>query len=156
MEIHSDEFREHFTSLSDAALLGVAREDLVDSAKLCYDEEMARRGLRNDSAAVKGAERENPELLSADREPVTIAEFSTREEADLAQALLESAGIAAYVLNERAESGVAVPVSEGTIQLLVDPDQVEQAHLVLASEISDEELAAEAEAAGDPEDFEEV
>ncbi len=37
--------REHYASLSDDALLAIHREDLVETAQRCYDDEIKQRGL---------------------------------------------------------------------------------------------------------------
>jgi lambda repressor-like predicted transcriptional regulator len=42
---HND-FGERFAELSDAGLLSINRDDLVDLARECYDSEVARRGLQ--------------------------------------------------------------------------------------------------------------
>ena len=49
MEVSLDDFRRHFEILSDDALLATNREDLVESARECYDEEVTRRGLNTPS-----------------------------------------------------------------------------------------------------------
>jgi hypothetical protein len=46
-----DEFRQRYQDLPDAALLSLPRDDLVEPARVCYDQEIARRGLQAQSAA---------------------------------------------------------------------------------------------------------
>ena len=46
MDISLEDFRRHFEILSDEALLATSREDLVETARACFDEEVVRRGLK--------------------------------------------------------------------------------------------------------------
>jgi len=45
LQVDPEYLRQHYERLSDEALLEVDREDLVDVAQKCYDEEVSRRGL---------------------------------------------------------------------------------------------------------------
>ena len=42
--------RDHYASLSDEALLAIERDDLVDLAQRCYDDEVGRRKLASRTA----------------------------------------------------------------------------------------------------------
>jgi len=143
VEISLDDFRRHFELLSDAALLETNREDLVESARGCYDEEVARRGLNSPPASdeIVAAEpaAESPELI-------VIATYNIPEEASLARGLLESAEIPYHLENEFAALGGF------QLRLLVPAPFEADALEILEAEISDEELAAQAEAAGIPEE----
>jgi hypothetical protein len=151
MDITLDDFRRHFELLSDDALLSTNREDLVDSARECYDEEVTSRGLNSSpDEEIAGEETSVAEQPESDR-LVLIATFNIPDEANLARGLLESAGIPFYLQNEY--------VALGGIELrLMVPSAVEEQALeVLGAQISDEELAAQAEAAAMAEDdFEEA
>ena len=117
-----NDFQKHFSSLSDVALLEVQRNDLVEAAKAAYDQEISRRGL--------AVETESPESeLSSGEQLVNVVEFESLEDAAHAQEQLKKNGIPAYI-------SVAVPeaFARQAIRLL-DPG------------VSDEELAALAEAA---------
>jgi len=153
MQISLDDFRRHFELLSDEALLAINREELVDTAKQCYDEEVARRGLNHSDAETGEGEIPAPEQVSNDERLVEIAQFIIPDEANLARGLLESAGIPYSMNNEYS------PLGGIDLRLLVPASYEEQALEVLQSEISDEELAAQAEAAGfidmEPEEDEE-
>ena len=46
MEIDLAQLRRQYENLTDEALLEVERDELVDSARQCYDEELAKRRLR--------------------------------------------------------------------------------------------------------------
>ncbi len=148
VEVNLDDFRRHFELLSDEALLETNREDLVESAKQCFDEEMARRGLN--AAPVEEAEEQvagRPELDPSD-ELVVIATYHIPEEASLARGLLESAEIPYHLDNEY------VALGGFEMRLRVPRRYQEEAVEILEMEISDEELAAQAEAAGMPDDEE--
>src|ERR1035438_8773685 len=43
MRIDPEDFRRHYAMLSDQALFSLNRTDLIDVARACYDEEVARR-----------------------------------------------------------------------------------------------------------------
>ena len=152
MDVSLDDFRRHFGILSDDALLATRREDLVESAQQCLDEELSRRGLltgESDSGAA-AAESAEAEPDSAGGEPVSIATYTVAEEASLARGLLRIASIPCHLANEYTGLGGF------QLELMVPAAYVEQALEVLGAEISDEELAAQAEAAGEPEsEFEE-
>lgn len=147
MQVSPDDFRRHFELLSDAALLSTNREELVEAAREVFDAEVARRGLNTPpddepagdatSAALAGHEGE---------ELVLIATYNIPDEASLARGLLESAEIPYQLQNEY------VALGGFQLRLMVPAAFEEQAIEVLQSEISDEELAAQAEAAGVMED----
>jgi hypothetical protein len=117
-----NDFQKHFSELSDVALLEIKRDDLVDAAKLAYDQEIGRRGLTVEN------ESEGAELSSGER-LVNVVEFESAEDATRAQEQLKKNGIPAYI-------AIAVPeaFARQAIRLL-DPG------------VSDEELAALAESA---------
>jgi hypothetical protein len=139
VQVSPDDFRRHFELLSDAALLETNREDLVEAARGCYDEEVARRGLNSPPA---GDETAAAEPVAEAPELVVIATYNIPEEASLARGLLESAEIPYQLDNDFA------PLGGFQLRLLVPEAFEADALEVLEAEISDEELAAQAEAAG--------
>jgi hypothetical protein len=151
MDVSLDDFRRHFGMLSDAALLATRREDLVDSAQECLAEELSRRGLTTVGVASGEIAAEQAEVEpDPSGEPVSIATYTVAEEASLARGLLRIASIPCHLANEYTGLGGF------QLELLVPAAYVEQALEVLGAEISDEELAAQAEAAGASEsEFEE-
>lgn len=150
MQVSPDDFRRHFELLSDAALLETNREDLVETARGCYDEEVARRGLNSPPDDETAAEPVTHQA-SPGEELVAIATYNIPEEASLARGLLESAEIPYHLENEFAALGGF------QLRLLVPAAFEAEALEILEAEISDEELAAQAEAAGiAEEDSEEV
>ena len=50
MKMSAEDLRRQYADLSDEALLDVDRQDLVELARTCYDEELARRHLKATSA----------------------------------------------------------------------------------------------------------
>ena len=55
MKVSAEDFRRQYAGLSDEALLDVDRRDLVEVARTCYDEELARRQLKAPSPAAAAA-----------------------------------------------------------------------------------------------------
>ena len=136
MDIDPREFARQYDQLSDNALLAIDRDELTDIARSYYDAEVGRRGLTPDRA-------EETEDGSGE-ELVDVATYVNFEEANLAKALLRSAEIPAYLENEVSTHWTG----NGGLRLMVPPSFREQAEEVLnAGPISDEELAAQAEAA---------
>jgi len=134
VEVTREDFRRHFELLSDAALLATNRGDLVDVAKLCYDEEISRRGL-------DAANAPNPGELSDGQRLVRIAKFHSRSEFLSARALLKSALIPSKQGNRIGRR------IELQLPLLVPAAFAEEALELLRSRISAEELDGLAEAA---------
>jgi hypothetical protein len=150
MKVDADDFRRVYDSLNDEALLAVKRDELVEVAQQCYDVEVARRGLaaHDNAAAVPApgsAEAASPEL-------VEVATFTDVDDARLARDLLQSAEIPSYLATDAKLPGnMSAPVG---FRLSVAPSLLEQAREILDAQISDEELAAQAEAAGEIEPVE--
>ena len=143
MDIDPAGFRRHFAELSDEALLAIEREDLVDAAKACFDEELSSRGL---AAAPTDPVAEHPEAIP--EELVPIAKFVSPDEATYFVVLLRHEGIPAQLTSEHAiEFRHLWNPALGGIQLLVPAPLAEEAGAILDASVSEEELAAQAEAA---------
>ncbi|HEY3826299.1 MAG TPA: DUF2007 domain-containing protein [Bryobacteraceae bacterium] len=142
MEIRLDDFRRHYELLSDEALLDVNRTDLVEAARTCYDEEVTRRGLNAPAVEEAVEEQAVTHQTAPGDELVLIAAYSVYDEANLARGLLESAEIPYQLQNEYLALGGI------ELRLVVPAAYEEEALQILDSEISEEELAAQAEAAG--------
>jgi hypothetical protein len=147
VEVSQADFRQHYELLSDEALLEINAEDLVDVARQCFEEEIANRGL-NAAAAADVPEEAAAESLAGEEEPgeVLIATFTNGDELNLARGLLQIAGIPSRVENPLAVMGGM------ELRVFVPVAFEEHALEVLAAEISEEELAAQAEAAGEQEE----
>jgi hypothetical protein len=142
MKLDPAELRRQYESLSDEALLAMNRADLVDVARQVYDEEVESRGLGS-SAEAETESGKLPENESGE-EMVEAAVYDSRSEARLAKSFLRSAEIPCELENEFA-------LDDSPLRLLVPPSLLDQALEVLSAEISEEELAAQAEAAGEQE-----
>lgn len=140
MDTSAEDFRRHFSSLSDAALLETNREDLAETAKLCFDEEVASRGLDREPEPNESAE----EPIDAGQQLVSIAKFNQQDEANFARNLLETNGIPSSFASAPGSGEICC------LDLMVAPEFAEDARLVLETPISDEELAAQAEAEDEP------
>jgi len=152
VEVRREDFRRHFEILSDDALLATDREDLVEIARECFDAEVSRRGLDGGESEDEGdaAEDGHGQPSNDVEELVLVATFGFPEEANMARGLLQSASIPSQIKNELAAIGGF------EASLMVPASFEEQALEILESQISDEELAAQAEAAALLEDeFEE-
>jgi hypothetical protein len=142
MKLDPVELHKQYESLSDDALLAMNREDLVDLARQIYDEEVESRGLGS-PASVDAESSKLPENESGE-EMVEAAVYDSRSEARLAKSFLLSAEIPCELENELA-------LDDAPLRLLVPASLLDQALDVLSAEISEEELAAQAEAAGEQE-----
>jgi hypothetical protein len=149
LNVDAEDFRRHYSVLSDAALLDLDPDELVEVARQCYEVELAQRGLRRP----KKATAESP----PEAELVPVGEYTLFQEAELARMILESADIPCRLDNTYDPYGqkVLADPAFGRIWLLVPANLVEEARECLASSvpapISDEELARQAEAAADAE-----
>lgn len=138
MDIDPEEIRRGYAEMSDEGILSLDREDLTDLARKYYDHELERRGLQPEPEK----QPETPQPNSTD-ELVAVETYLSLEDAEIGRGLLQSAGITAYLDNE-----VSVGITgAGGLRLMVPASVAEQALEILESPISDEELAAQAEAA---------
>jgi hypothetical protein len=154
MKVDAEDFRRVYESMNDDALLAVKREELVPVAQQCYDIEVARRGLAGEE--VEEAEAVAPEAAGESEEMVELATFTDVDDARMARELLKSAEIPCYLQNDDPLAGNWIGgAGQGAFRLSVPPEWLEQAREILETEISDEELAAQAEAAAELEELEE-
>lgn len=145
MDISTEGFREHFELLSDQTLLGTKRDDLVGAAQAVFDEEVLKRGLQHGLPEEPVAAVAEVAVPHEDAEPetealVSVGSYTIVDEARLAQGLLRGAEIPCGLVNEKS--------ALGALHLMVPESHLEAALEVLGGEISEEELAAQAEAAG--------
>jgi hypothetical protein len=145
MKADPEDFRRLYSSLNDEALLALNREDLVPIAQQCYDVEVNARGLGEPAEEVEETAAATPGAPGPDL--VEVAAFQDPSEASLARSLLRSAEIPCVLSSDLplVSSGFAVLAD---IKLYVPAEFVEAANEILDHEMSDEELAAQAEAAG--------
>jgi hypothetical protein len=141
---HTEDHRRAYARMSDGGLREIKRQDLGDLARKCYDQEVARRALNVTPAAQPSA---------PDQDLVSVGSFVFPDDAKLARALLESASIPTFLENEHtlAANWMLTNVIGG-LHLLVPAAVADEAREILRSRVSDQDLAAQAEAAKKPED----
>jgi hypothetical protein len=148
MDVKIEEYRRNFDRLTDEALLEIKRGDLVEAARECLDQELVARGLNTPSEEEQPGGTDNSHQAE---EMVLLDTFMTASEAELAEALLKANGIHCQLGDTMAAAGLPTYAAEG-LPLFVPARHREQAELILTADISDEELAAQAEAAGQVEE----
>lgn len=153
MQVDPEEFRRRFDELSDDALLAVNPDELVDVAQDLYYAELERRGLIQDAEESEVPEGEPTPGTPDEGELVLAAEFGSAQEATFGRSLLKSANIPVYAKPDF--SGILAATEEDT-KIFVPSSYLEQAKELLATPLSDEELAAQAEAAGEKSESEEA
>jgi hypothetical protein len=139
LEIDPEELRRGYAEMSDEGILAIDRKDLTDLARRYYDHEVARRDLHPEAA--------QPEVTpepNSKEELVLVETYLSIEEADLARTLLQSADIPTYLENELSMGMTGA----GGLRLMVPASFAKQAEEILETPVSDEDLAAQAEAAG--------
>jgi hypothetical protein len=143
LDITTEDFRRHFDLLSDEALLDTKRDDLTAVAQQCLDEELAKRGLQAAGEEVPSEDEPAADEPSPEEEElVVVATYDDADEADGAKALLDEAKIPSRLVKDAADM-------DGTqLELLVPAADLFKALDALGLHLSDEELAAQAEAAG--------
>ena len=129
MKVTAEDFRHQYADLSDEALLDIDCQELVELARKCYDEELARRKLK--AAAPAPVQAQAPEPHTDPEEFVVAETYAYHEEARLARELLRTAGIPAHL-------------DAGGLALLVPASTREDARAVLDSQLSDDTLAVAA------------
>ena len=134
MHGNTEEFKRKFRELTDDALLEVDRGDLIESARQCYDEELASRSLTPPQP--EPAEPAAPSGPVDELVPVGV--FLYAQDANIAQSVLESAEIPCFQPDRRTldvDPALAVPL--GGRRLLVPASRVEQARELLAPMITE-------------------
>jgi hypothetical protein len=156
VDVTAQDFRRHFEALSDEALLAVDPSELVKSARACYDEEIGRRGLTSSTSPTESetssAAADDTSPKTPEEELVCVADFDYMDEAEIAQGLLQSASIPATLLSEQGLSMMSISGAANGVRLMVPSAMADQALAILVTPLSDEELAAQAEAAGEAAD----
>jgi hypothetical protein len=142
MDITAEDFRRHFDLLSDEALLDTNRDELIELAQQCYDEEVEKRGLNAAPEEAVGEEAVAEEPSPEEEDLVVVATYDDAEEAGSAKTVLDEAKIPARLVEAPGD------VEGVQMELLVGSADLFQALDALGLHLSDEELAAQAEAAG--------
>ena len=150
MQIDPEDFKRHYALLSDDALLEIDRDELVDAARLYYDAELADRklALPETEESAPTDQGGNPALGQTEDGPQLVGTFLSLEDANLARGLLLSADIPCALENEY----LAQRSGNGTLRLMVPASAYDRACEILESEISEEDLIAQAEAEASKDD----
>lgn len=142
MQIDPEDFRRHYALLSDDALLELNPDELVDAARPYYEAELADRNLApNDNVSDVPRTTAETEDHAEDGSQL-VATFLSLEEANFARGLLQSADIDSALENEYG----AQWAGNGALHLMVPTSAYDRACEILESEISEEDLIAQAEA----------
>jgi hypothetical protein len=152
MKANADDFRRLYSNLNDEALLAINRDDLVPVAQECLDAELAERGLTVDAEEEETAALPAPQQVLGE-DVVELAVFQNPGDAGMARSLLRSAEIPCALSTDFLMPGSVLQVAPDVI-LYVPAEFVEAANEILDSEISEEDLAAQAAAAGELEELE--
>ena len=144
MQIDPEDFKRHYALLSDDALLEINRGELVDAARSYYDAELAQRKLAPPQAEENLSSPDRGDDASAQPEggPQLVATFLSLEEANFARGLLQSADIPCSFENNQAAAWSGI----GELRLIVPASAYDRACEILETEISEEDLIAQAEA----------
>jgi hypothetical protein len=144
VQIDPEDFKRHYALLSDDALLEIERDELVDAARPYYDAELAERKLAppdtEENASSPDPGDDTPGHVADG--PQLVATFLSLDEANFARGLLESAEITCSLENEHG----AQWTGNGALRLMVPATAYDRACEILESEISEEDLIAQAEA----------
>lgn len=143
MDTNIQDVRKHVALLSDEALLETNREELTEEALAVYDEEVKHRGL---AWPVEAEDTEEEGPVSVGGSLVSVAKYESLEDARFARDLLRNENIPAWFAGELALNKQNSDPLAG-LELLTQAAYLEQAQMLLASEVSDEELVRQAEAA---------
>lgn len=139
----TDEFRQYYAGLSEEGLREIDRGDLTEMARGCYDEELASRGLTIETPP--------PEIEPTPDDMIGWVPLDTfnEEEIELVRALLDAEEIPSTMKLAPAENYPPLPA--GSV-LYVPEAMLARAREVLALQVSDEDLIAEAESQPPPDD----
>jgi hypothetical protein len=143
MRIDAEDFRRQYANLNDDALLAIDRDELTPVAQQVYDAELASRGIEvivEEEVLVEG----EPDDPLANM--VEIAAFDNPSEASMARSMLEHTEIPCMLSTDLPLVGSMLNVAS-EIKLFVPAELADEALDVLEAEFSEEELAAQAEAA---------
>ncbi len=139
-----ESLRKHLANLSDEELLEVNPGDLADEAIAIYQAEMQERGISWESSGEELVEAPPGSPVRPEGELVPVARYETFEEARYAMTLLRQNDIPVWIAGKPTGGRVMIDPN-APIDLVTTPDRLEEAQLALSTEISDEELARQAE-----------
>jgi hypothetical protein len=159
MSLDLNALKQHYSILSDNALLAIERADLVDAARQLYDAEIESRGLAEELAELEPApdsEEQVDEALSEthaltgwESEPVVVGRFQFASEVKVAVDKLEAAGVPNHLERadpkedpqQRFQLQVPATLAEQARSILYDKETTED-YVAHFDELTDEELHA--------------
>ena len=131
MHGNTEEFKQKYRDLPDDGLLAINRDELIESARQCYDEELARRSLTPPQPEPAEGSEPTDELVSA-------GTFMLKRDSDLARGILESVGIPCFEPDEHMSDIAPYLIATcGLGRLLVPASRAEQARELLAPMVAD-------------------
>jgi hypothetical protein len=144
---NAEKMRERFASLSDDALLDLNRADFVADAQLCYDEELAERGLlaAGETGGVSG-QGSQPDWLE---DAACVCTFSASSsgyaapDAGKACDALRDAGIACYILEQKVDDPKSARSPSLEYQVMVPAGLNLKATSILDQKIFNPEVEAD-------------
>ena len=144
MQIDPEDFKRHYALLSDDALLEIDRDELVEAARPYYDAELAERKLASPDTEESASSPDPSNNTAGQTEDgrQMVATFLSLDEANFARGLLQSADITCSLENEHG----AQWAGNGALRLMVPASAYDRACEILETEISEEDLIAQAEA----------
>ena len=155
MPIDADHLRQHYASLSDDEFDELVRDDLTDVAQKCYDNELARRGLRRSSEELPAPARPrtaSPEETEetdefVDEEPFVACTFRNDHDgahsASEARSALEASGIPCRIETQEIEEEETGPRRWTEYQVIVPNGLSLQATSVLDKEFFNVKLESD-------------
>jgi len=137
MKAEEDDFRRRYAELSDEGLLSTNRDELVELARHCFDQELAERGLQYEQETS-----EEPADVADDF--VAAATFLFADEAEVARSLLRSCYILCYLENEHTLTMVwAWSYVLRGLRLMVPASLLEDVHEILNEILPEEDLTTQ-------------
>lgn len=134
MKLNIENIRRQYAEMSDDALLEMEREDLVEQARQCYDEELGKRGLTLLPEDEEAFESEHLEV---------VGNYHSSQEAEAARNALRAAGLRAYLGDDLpGEAGQTLSTAFRGVPVLAPVSELDAARGVLESLVADESAAA--------------
>ena len=157
MHVDPESLRRHYRSLSDEELFALRREELIEVAQECYDEEWERRGLAEtqESDLVEGSADYGEDSEESETEAdwlqnaACVASFagqyggSAASDADEARLALQRAGIACQISTIEAEPSNGDQPAQHEYRVMVPAALTLKASSVLDKEIFNPQIEAD-------------
>jgi uncharacterized glyoxalase superfamily protein PhnB len=134
LKLNIENIRRQYAEMSDDALLEMEREDLVEQARQCYDEELGKRGLTLLPEDEEAFDSEHLEV---------VGNYNSSHEAEEARNALRAAGLRAYLGDDLpGEAGQTLSTAFRGVPVLAPVSELEAARGVLEALHAGESAAA--------------